>query len=360
MSADALISLRPVAAASVGTTSRDALLRLHNLREEPPPAERTGFPGVDLWRWQYFEGVRVPRSIRIPIDDPWGWRLNSQHRRVYEKLFICWSQSVASAPHGVAPRRFPVFSKPIVNLHGMGAGGYTIRSAEELEAHFTPGHFWMRRLTGRHLSTDVALVGGVPRWWRHTVGNRLPGGTFNDWVVLARHLPRLEARWDRWLREYLDGYTGIVNLESIGGVIIECHLRMSEQWVDLNGPGWLESVVDLYARRRWRFDDRRRTGYSVVLFAAHGRRYWIDPDAVRVLRAVPGVSSIQITFDARRPLEQHAMPPGGFRLAIVNCWDREAGRRVRARLARLFTAVDDHPGPANNGAAPPRSARAGQ
>ena len=307
---------------------------------------RSPFPGTDLWRWQYFEGVRVPRGVRIPIDDVWAWRLYPQHRRVYEKLFICWSQSITHAPHGVPPRRFPVFSKPIVNLHGMGAGGYVVRSGRDLDARFTPGHLWMRLLTGRHLSTDVALVGGVPRWWRHTVGHRLPGGMFDDWVVLARRLPRLEARWDRWLREHLDGYTGIVNLESIGGTIIECHLRMSEQWVDLNGPGWLESVVDLYARGRWRFDAAPRTGYSVVLFASHGRRYWIDPDAVEALRAVPGVSTIQITFDVRQPLEHHAMPPGGFRLAIVNCWDLAAGRAVRARLARLFASLGE------NGAAP--------
>ena len=356
MSAEAAGSLRTRGGASRrgAALPRGALLRLHNLHDEPPPASRTAFPGVDLWRWQYFEGVPAPRSIRIPIDDPWAWRLHPQHRRVYDKLFICWSQSVASAPHGVPPGRFPVFSKPIVNLHGMGAGGFVIGSARELEARFTPGHFWMRRLTGRHVSTDVALVGGVPRWWRHTVGHQLPGGMFDHWALLARPLPRLEARWDRWLRENLAGFTGVVNLESIGGVIIECHLRMAEQWVDLNGPGWLESVVDLYARGRWRFDDRPRAGYSVVLFGAHGRRYWIDPDAVQALRAAPGVSSIQITFDARRPFDQHAMPPGGFRLAIVNSWDLASGRTVRARLARLFASLGEDGGPAKHGAAPHR------
>ncbi len=352
MTADPLGSLPPRAGAPRrgAAVSRAARLRLHNLQAEPPPAGRTAFPGVDIWRWQYFAGVRVPRSIRIPIDDPWGWRLHPQHRRAYDKLFICWSQSVTHAPHGVAPKRFPVFSKPIVNLHGMGAGGYVIRSARELEARFEPGHLWMRLLTGRHLSTDVALVGGVPCWWRHTVGHRLPAGMFDYWEVLAHRLPRLEARWGRWLREHLHGYTGIVNFESIGGVIIECHLRMAEQWVDLNGPGWLESVVDLYARGRWRFNDRPRAGYSVVLFGSHGRRYRIDPDAVQALRAVPGVSSIQITFDVCKPLEQHAMPPGGFRIAIVNSWDLATGRAVRARLARLFTF------PGENGAASHRSA----
>ncbi len=33
------------------------------------------------------------------------------------------------------------------------------------------------------------------------------------------------------------------------------------------------------------------------------------------------------------------MPPGGFRLALVNCWDLQAGLAVRERLKRLFRVV---------------------
>jgi len=159
---------------------------------------------------------------------------------------------------------------------------------------------------------------------------------FDYWTVLARRLPRLEASSAAWIRRNLRGFTGIVNLETIGGTIIECHLRMAEQWLDLNGPGWLESVVALDARGRWRFADRRRTGYSVVVFGRHGYRYAIDPDAVAALRARPGVSSIQITFNDEIPPEQHAMPPGGFRIAIVNCWNLRTGLAVRRALRRLF------------------------
>jgi hypothetical protein len=33
------------------------------------------------------------------------------------------------------------------------------------------------------------------------------------------------------------------------------------------------------------------------------------------------------------------MPPGGFRLAIINGWDLEAGRQARERLALRFWAT---------------------
>jgi hypothetical protein len=297
------------------------------------------FEGVDPWRWQYFEGVACPASVVIPIDDPTGWCLYPKFRTVYDKLFICESQGIPHGPHGVMPGKFPVFSKPATNLHGMGIGGSVIHSAAEFDACFTPGHMWMQQLTGPHISSDVALVGGRPRWWRHTVGKALPGGLFDYWTILARPLPGLERYCGGWIRRHLRGFTGIINFETIGGKIIECHLRLSEQWIDLNGPGWLHSVVDLYTHGRWRFAHRAQTGYSIVLFGRHDTIYSIDPWAVRPLRHTPGVSSIQITFNPDKPREQHAMPPGGFRLAIVNCWDLDAGIATRERLKRLFAAV---------------------
>jgi hypothetical protein len=135
-----------------------------------------------------------------------------------------------------------------------------------------------------------------------------------------------------------------VNFETIGGTIIECHLRFADQWPDLYGAGWVESVVGLYTRHEWDFDDaERRTGYSVVLFGRHRRRWAVDHATVALLRRLPGVSSIQVTFHEDRPPETHAMPPGGFRLAIANTWDLGVGMAVRDRLARAFTAAAPRP-----------------
>ena len=58
--------------------------------------------------------------------------------------------------------------------------------------------------------------------------------------------------------------------------------------------------------------------------------------AVNEFLSWQGVSSIQMTFHEDKPPEIHSMPPGGFRLAIVNCWNLEMGFEVRERLASLF------------------------
>lgn len=295
------------------------------------------FLGVDPWRRPLFAGTACPPDLAIPVDEIAAWDAHPDRRWVHNKLDICRTQGIECGPHGTVPPRFPVFSKPIYNLRGMGTGGRIVRSPAEYRAAIQPGHFWMRLLRGAHVSTDVALERGRPRWWRHTTGTPAPGGTFDRWTVHAARRPALERALARWLRRHLAGFTGIVNFETIGGAIVECHLRMSDQWIDLNGAGWLAAVVALYRTGRWRWRDaRRRTGHSVVLFGAHGRRWRIAERHVRAARAMAGVVSVQITFDPARAPAEHAMPPGGFRLAIVNATSLEAGRAARAYLKRHF------------------------
>jgi hypothetical protein len=174
-------------------------------------------------------------------------------------------------------------------------------------------------------------------WWRHVQGHEIHGGAFDYWHILAEGRTALEAYCGAWVRRHLSDYTGMVNLETIGGRIIEGHLRFADQWPDLYGAGWIDQVVSLYARGQWAFSQPSRAGFSVVLFADHADRpLAVRPDVVAAIRATPEVSSVQITFHADRAPDWHAMPPGGFRLAIVNTWNLEVGRRARRQLADMF------------------------
>ncbi len=289
---------------------------------------------ADPWRLQYFEGVPCPDGVDVPTEDADGWTWYPSHRWVYNKLAVAQSQGIATAPHGVMPPSYPVFSKPIKNLRGMGTGSRVIASVAEYSAAILPGHFWMELLRGDHVSTDVAVENGRPVWWRHATGIPRKGGTFDYWEVHAEAMPAVEASVGGWIVANMREYTGMLNLETIGGRIIEVHLRFADQWPDLYGAGWVSALIRLYADRRWTFaEPERRAGYSVVLFGPNGRRYR-HPDRALVadLLKRSGVSSIQITFHEDKHPDLHAMPPGGFRVAIVNCNDLEAGRAVRRKL----------------------------
>jgi hypothetical protein len=296
------------------------------------------FCEADPWRLQYFEAIECPSWVRIPTEDPDAYQWYPRQRHIYNKLFLCESQGLACAPHGVIPAEFPVFSKPIFNLRGMGVGSCVLSDPAHYQRHLTPGHLWMKLLSGEHVSTDAAVENGRILWWRHCCGTPAAEGTFDYWTVEAEPRPPLEAYLSGWVARHLEGYTGMLNLETIGGRIIDAHLRFSDQWPDLYGAGWLAAVVGLYRDGRWSFDDRdRRDGYSVAQFGPHGREYAYPPASLLArVRRQPQVSSLQITFHPDRPAAAHPMPPGGFRLAVLNCLDLAAGRAALEPLAEFF------------------------
>jgi hypothetical protein len=297
---------------------------------------------TDPWRVQFFKHAACPEDVIIPTKDWEAWPLYPSHRWIYDKLAVALSQGLDAAPHGVIPTRFPVFSKPMMNLRSMGAGSLPIPDLETYRASLNPGHFWCTLLTGAHVSTDAAIVNGDAVWWRHATGVTAPGGTFDYWHIHAEAMPDIEEWCGAWARKHLAGYTGMVNFETIGSRIIEAHLRFADQWPDLYGRGWVEALIGLYAKGRWTFDDAdRKDGYSVVLFGPHGPAYRHPPEPdVQAARSIDGVSSVQISFHQDRDAAHHSMPPGGFRLTIINATDLVAGQRARDRLhLELFSAV---------------------
>jgi hypothetical protein len=289
---------------------------------------------TDPWRVRFFENVPCPDGTIIPTKDWEAWPLYPAHRWIYDKLAVALSQGLDAAPHGVIPPGFPVFSKPMTNLRSMGAGSLPIPDLETYRASMNPGHFWSTLLTGAHVSTDAAIVDGHAVWWRHATGATAPGGTFDHWHIHAEAMPDIEDWCGTWASRHLAGYTGMVNFETIGSRIIEAHLRFADQWPDLYGPGWVAALVRLYADGEWVFDDSGRTdGYSVVVFGPHGPAYRHPPaSVVDRARAIDGVSSVQISFHEDRDPAHHSMPPGGFRLAIINATSLAAGQRARDLL----------------------------
>ena len=252
---------------------------------------------------------------------------------MFDKLQVALSQGLAAGPHGTKPPRFPVFSKPIMNFRGLGAGSRILRSPEDYEHHHTPGHLWMTLLEGAHISTDVAVADGKPVWWRHVTGVAVGEGMFDYGRCVLRARSRVSKRPAGLIRKNSKATrptqprnTAASHREALG------YRPVARPY----GAGWATPYRDLYAIGL-RFVRRPRDGFSLVLCGPHGRRYRHPPAAlVNEVASMPGVSSVQITFHEDRPPEQHSMPPGGFRVALVNSFGLEKGRAAREVLRKHF------------------------
>lgn len=196
----------------------------------------------------------------------------------------------------------------------------------------------MKLLSGAHVTTDWAVVRGEPQWSRHAQGIPGPKRTIDYWIVESHPRPALEQTTRDWIRRNLPDYTGMLNIETIGGSLIEVHLRFADQWPEVYGPHWVDSAVHLYQRQEWEFADIATADrHSVALLGPHGIAY-VHPSAApeAAYRATPGVSSVQITFLGDLAHSEHVMPPGGFRPAIINCTGLDVGLRLRSIMERDF------------------------
>lgn len=318
----------------------------------------------DPWRRRFYDSHPCPDDLVIALHDPDAYRMNPRHNRIYNKLWLAERQGLDCAPDGIAPVSYPVFCKPIYNLRSMGIASRRADGPGALAAAMAPGMMWCELLEGRHLSTDVAVENGRPIWMCHAEGIPTRQGMFDYWILRPDPEAGLEAYLAGFVREHMPGYTGVMNFETIGGRIIEAHLRYAEQWLDLYGEGFLPAVYALYRGAGWRDGATPRvTGYSLALFG-ETRRYGKPPPAVVAeLEATPGVSGLELPFHETGRPEAHANPPGGFRLALINGTDLAACRAVRARLAGHFgveapPAVCEGPGSAAIPAATPAVAGA--
>lgn len=187
----------------------------------------------------------------IGVNDAHAWRLNPEHRQVYDKLFVAQSQGLKAAPCGVKATDFglaadaEVFVKPIINLAGMGL------EAEKMLAQnvpASPGRFWSECLNGPHTSSDCLVHQGRIFWFAHSRASDDKDQQRPIYWEIGVDLPELEADLSAWVGQYLAAYTGLCNMEMIGGKIIEVHLRGSNGFFDFYGaefiPAWVRLVDD--------------------------------------------------------------------------------------------------------------------
>ena len=213
-------------------------------------------------------------------------------------------------------------------MKGMGVGSRALITADDYTGAYQPGHFWTTLLEGPHVSSDVALVDGVPHWWRHATGVASGAGTFDHWEVHAEPDPRSRNGAARGAGS-ISKATPVCSTSRRSAVASSkciCASPTSGQ-TSTATAGWRRpsgSTPPGMAVRR--FTTAHRLQRRAV------RPPWLDITSQPLQRAIvemPGISSLQITFHEELPPGRHAMPPGGFRVAIVNCWDRAAGNAAR-------------------------------
>ncbi|ANB03373.1 hypothetical protein [Ectothiorhodospira sp. BSL-9] len=255
---------------------------------------------------------------QVAVSDAAAWRLNPRHRHVYDKLRLALEAGLTAAPCGVAPMdlgvapKEEVFVKPITNLSGMGLDARAMRAGD---VPAEPGSFWCQRLTGLHTSTDCLVQEGVVRWFAHTRASAEKDAARPIYWEIGAALPELESWIHDWVERHLAGYSGLFNIELIGGQPIEAHLRGSNGFFDFYGADFLPAWVSLADGEAFTPPPAPEGGFVISVFG--------EADLSKV--------NLQAAESAGVRVQPDDSTPG--RAAILRCHDLEAGARVYRQLA---------------------------
>ena len=167
----------------------------------------------------------------LPKNDLNAWNKYKEYNFLYNKMFIANLENLKYAPMPIEPDNYPVVSKPIINLYGMGLSSCIIKSKKEFYQNWLSTNFWCEYLDGNHYSWDIVIRKGKIMYNICFLGHKFSDsdrfGCFSYWELITEEI-NIPNNIQNLIKLYLKNFTGNLNIETIAGKIIEVHLRMGD------------------------------------------------------------------------------------------------------------------------------------
>ena len=292
------------------------------------------------WAKKLYEDID-DHGADIPCDDinAYHWALKNKLEWVFNKLILMKSQGVFSAPHGVKPKKYPVISKPICNMMGLSDGVELILYPDnECDEDWDPkwykaGYMWMSPLQGIQYSSDLILEEGKVKWvyTMRAVPEYKKDFWFNRFESeTERGIDFLPEKVLKWINDNLSEYTGAFNIEYINGIIIDAHVRHSNQFVDFYGPDWLDALAYLYRHGDWRPNNgmQNKTGSSLIVRYESAYKYFKSLE--EPLPFIDGLYGVHKVFEEGCRLDSNK------RVLIINGENRFICESIRKEITRNY------------------------
>jgi hypothetical protein len=198
-------------------------------------------------------------SKNIPQFDAHAYKLNPQHRRVYDKLFIVQSQHLPSGEleelRGQTNIEYPIFIKPRWGHKTASSKDcYKIKSYQDLEPHFKkPNMMWSSFLNAKEGMTDFILVNGEIVYQLTYVYSEKQYGFADVWkYVSSDNVPPSDVV--QWVNKHMAGYTGPLNVQYRDTIIIEVGMRFARSGMYIESTGnkpLIDAINHMWQTKTW-------------------------------------------------------------------------------------------------------------
>lgn len=166
--------------------------------------------------------LRENSMTKVRLTDLEAWDIvDPEDAWVFDKLLLSKRLGYPCGPKGTeVPKKDKYVVRPCVNLLGMGRSAEILTLEGNTEYLIDDGFFWQKKFNGRHLSFDY--VDGIQVLC--VEGHKVNKNNLRTW-----------ARWEKTKHRFklppfllmLAVKYRYLNIETIGGKIIEVHLRLN-------------------------------------------------------------------------------------------------------------------------------------
>lgn len=202
----------------------------------------------------YLDNISQNFTRKLPMFDRPAYNLHPKWNFVYDKLWVTESQSLNGGTIGNIRKtshiNYPIFIKPRWGHESASSKNcFKINSYEELQKYkHLDDMMWSEYIDGVENMTDFILINGNIVYELTYLYSKEQNGYTEVYKYIS---PNNECpkHIRRWVKQYLNGYTGAVNVQYRDNYIIEVGLRLARGGAYLQAtqnPDIIDLVNDAY------------------------------------------------------------------------------------------------------------------
>ena len=273
--------------------------------------------------------INLNLSKEIITNDIDAWKKLKDFRKIYDKLFIAYSQNIDSGPMGLYPKSYPIVFKPIINLFGMSRGFKIINNIDEYNSNIKDGFFWMKYFPGKQINLDIIVINGKIKFHSALISHDNKDGTFNYHESLPDY--KITDNIKKWIKINLHNYIGCLNLEIIDNNIIEAHLRLNGDFY-LYDEIFVRELEKLYLNKKWNINYSIKKVYLIPIFVDSKMKIEnIDFNAILKLLKFYNVNSLRIDN-----IKSNYQKENKSRLFMFDIFDIKKGMNLKDLILKIL------------------------
>ena len=214
----------------------------------------------------YLDPFEHKLSSKMPYGDYEAYNMYPKHNWVYDKLLIAQMQGLMAGKLEDLKNKnninYPIFIKPRWgHKTGSSKNCFKIKTKEELQKHLNVDHMmWCEFIKEKEGMTDYFLLDGkIVHQVTYMYSNEQNG--FSDvWKYISSE-NKPPHKITEWVTQNMTGYTGVVNAQYRGNIIIEIGLRLARGGAYITSTenkALIKNINNLIERKYWDYSSNKQ------------------------------------------------------------------------------------------------------